>query len=314
MGNSPESLSDLRQVYAERLIELAEKRKDFVIFDSDSREPTKIELFCRRFPHRSYSFGIAEQNMLTAAAGLATTGIIPFVNSYAQFVSMRALDQVRNAIAYPRLNVKIVVSHYGLDTGKDGVTHQTIEDLSIMRTIPNMVVINPADDLECRQVVDFCLNHPGPVYVRTGKSRVPRIHHVDYRFILGKPVLIREGNCPVTIIATGNMFSEVFAALSRLHSEGIEPRLINLSTIKPVDEEALLQLLDGARHVVTIEDHSIYGGLGGLLAEITARRMPLLVSMVGVNDCFAEAGLASELYDKYSLGWKAIIRTVKRAL
>jgi len=300
------SLFNVREAYANTLCKHAKQRKDFLVLDSDSKEPTKIDSFYKEYPELCISLGIAEQNMVSVAAGLATVGLIPFVNSYAQFISMRALDQVRNSIAYPNVNVKIVVSHYGLDVGKDGVTHQTIEDISIMRAIPNLVILNPIDDIECEQMVDYCFDSTGPVYLRTGKSSVPRIHNESYLFRVGQPDLILEGKDNISIIATGNIMKNAIDAISLLMEHGIAPRLINLSTLKPIDEDKLIELTEVSETIFTVEDHNIFGGLGGIVSEIFATKSPKKVIRIGVNDQFAEAGTSDELYAKYGLDAKSI--------
>lgn len=304
----------VREAYANALCEHAKTRKDFLVLDSDSKEPTKMSLVFAKHPELCISFGIAEQNMVSAAAGMATLGIIPFVNSYAQFLSMRALDQIRNSIAYPNLNVKLVVSHYGLDVAKDGVTHQTIEDVSIIRAIPNIVILNPSDDIECAQMVDFCFEHQGPVYLRTGKSSVPRIHNEDYVFKVGQPDLIVQGKSNLSIIATGNIMKSALGAVDLLNNQGIYPQVINMPTLKPIDEERLIALTDRSEVIFTLEDHTIFGGLGGIVSEIYATRSPKKVIRMGVNDEFAEAGETLELYEKYGLGIESIASTVVRSL
>ena len=305
---------NVRAAYAKALIQKAKHRKDFFVLDCDSKEPTKMSEVYHKYPEICFSFGIAEQNMVSAAAGMATLGVIPFVNTFAQFISMRALDQVRNSIAYPNLNVKLVVCHYGLDVGKDGATHQTIEDISIMRSIPNIVILNPADDIECQQMVDYCFEHNGPVYLRTGKSPVPRIHKSDYIFKLGAPDLIRSGKDNIPIIASGNIFQNTLKALNLINAKGVYPQVINLPTLKPIDEDNLLTLTERSEVIFTIEDHNIYGGLGSIISEIYATKSPKKIIRIGVNDTFAEAGETFELYEKYGLGVETIVRKVMQSL
>ena len=297
---------NLRESYARTLCDFAQFRDDFLVLDSDSKEPTKVDQFYKANPHMCISFGIAEQNMVSAAAGMSTIGFIPFVNSYAQFVSMRALDQIRNSIAYPNVNVKIVVSHYGLDVGKDGVTHQTIEDISIMRAIPNMTILNPLDDIECVQMVKYCFDHHGPIYLRTGKSSVPRIHDEDFQFEVGKPDVIIKGTDNISIVVTGNVMKNVLGALDKLAATGVRPHVINMSTLKPIDENSLLNLTQSSDVIFTVEDHNVYGGLGSIIAELHAAKCPKRVIRIGVNDVFAEAGTGQELYDKYGMNAQSI--------
>lgn len=303
-------LVNVRAAYARKLIEKAKERSDFLVLDCDSKEPTKISEVYKEHPDLCISFGIAEQNMISAAAGIATMGYIPFVNSFAQFLSMRGLDQIRNSIAYPNLNVKLVACHYGLDVGKDGVTHQTIEDISIMRAIPNMTILNPADDIECEKMVDFCFRHNGPIYLRTGKSSVPRIYQNDYSFRLGSPRLIADGNPEISVLVTGNIFYEVIEAFKGIEAHGLRPQLINIPCLKPLNEQELVDLTRNAKIIFTIEDHNILGGLGSIVSEILSKLAPKKVCRLGVNDSFAEAGERTELFEKYGLGIANIIESI----
>lgn len=303
----------LREVYVENLCRLADQHSGIVALDADSKEATLLNTFSQLYPQRSFSFGIAEQNMVSAAAGMATTGLTPFVHTYAQFLAMRALDQVRNSVAYPNLNVKLVVSHFGLDVGADGVTHQVVEDLAIMRAIPNMVVISPADDIEMASVTKFVAQHRGPVYLRTGKSRVPRVHDANYEFELGKPSVLREGH-DVTIFAVGVMVGHALRAAETLLQKGLSVQLVNCATLKPIDEATVVDCSLKTGAVVTVEDHNGFGGLGGLIAEILGRNCPLPLEMVSVKDQFAEAGTPDQLYDRYGLSERHIIQAVSRVL
>ena len=309
----PADRSDLREIYVETLCKLAKERADFVVLDADSKEATKVDRFARLFPDRALSFGIAEQNMVSAAAGFATTGIIPFVNTYAMFIAMRALDQVRNSVAYPNLNVKLVVSHFGLDVGSDGVTHQVIEDLAIMRALPNMIVVSPADDLEMAAATRFALQHQGPVYLRTGKSRVARVHKPGYEYQLGRPPVLIMGT-DVTIFAVGVMVERALRAASEIRKEGISVLVANCSTLKPVDEEVIVSLACRTGAVVTAEDHNQYGGLGGLIAEVLSRHCPVPIEMVAVADRYGEAGTPKQLFERYGLSEAYIMQAVQRVL
>lgn len=304
---------NLRQVYAETLCEIAATRKDFIALDADSREPTRIDIFTSKFPERSFSFGLGEQNMVTAAAGMATEGLVPFVNSYAAFTVLRALDQIRNSIALPNLNVKIVVSHFGLDVGVDGNTHQAIEDLAIMRSVPNISIISPADDIEMRQAVKYIVDHKGPVYLRTGKSNVIRVHTENYKFNFGKPSVLREGK-DVTIFTIGVMTSRSLDAAEILKTKGVSAAVVNVSTLKPIDKVAIINMakLNGA--VLTVEDHNIYGGLGGLIAEILSTEYPLPMDRVGVPDRFGEAGKPDELYKMFEMDPESIANAAMQVM
>jgi len=304
---------NVRQAYVEALIQQAEKNERIVALDADSQEPTKIGFFASRFPNRSFNFGIAEQNMVTASAGMATEGLIPFVNTFAAFISYRALDQVRNSVAYPNLNVKLVVSHCGLDVGSDGVTHQTIEDVSIMRSIPNMAILVPADDIEVIQMVDFICNHNGPIYLRTGKSTVPRVHDSKFQFSFGTPQVLMDG-VDITIFSYGIMVSYALQAAEKLKLAGIHAKVVNVSTLKPLNENLIVDYSNQTGAVVTVEDHNVMGGLGSIISEILARKNPLPMTMVGVPDQFAEAGSSKELYQKYLMDSTGISAAVKRCL
>lgn len=304
---------NLREVYVDTLCQLAQEQDHIVALDADSKEATLLNRFARQFPNRTFSFGIAEQNMVSAAAGMATIGLTPFVHTYALFLAMRALDQVRNSVAYPNLNVKLVVSHFGLDVGADGVTHQIIEDLAIMRAIPNMVVISPADDIEMASALKFMLQHRGPVYLRTGKSKVPRVHDSSYAFELGKPSVLREGH-DVTIFAVGVMVGHAVRAAETLLRKGVSVQLVNCATLKPIHEKSVIESALKTGAVVTVEDHNGYGGLGGAISEILGRNCPLPIEMVSVKDQFAEAGTPEQLYERYGLSEAHIVQAVSRVV
>ncbi|TNE66506.1 MAG: transketolase family protein [Alphaproteobacteria bacterium] len=301
---------NLRKVYVERLIEHAESNPAIVSLDTDSREATLADKFAARFPDRAFSFGIAEQDMVTAAAGMATMGLIPFVNSYSMFIAMRALDQVRNAVAYPNLNVKIVLSHHGLDTGADGVTHQLTEDVAIFRTIPNLVLLHPADSIEMAQMVDWAIAHQGPVIIKSGKSGVPNVHGPDYRFKAGCPSVVRAGK-GVAIATNGVMAERALKAAEALAADGFDPRVVNVSTLAGVDETALMAAFDGTSFVVTLEDHSKQGGLGGILAELFSEHAPKRIVRLGLGPHFAECGPPADLFRKYEMDADAVVKRVK---
>lgn len=303
----------LRLAYVDALIELAKDRDDFVVLDADSREATQVDKFGNKYPDRAFSFGIAEQNMVAAAGGFATVGFIPLAHTYAQFIAGRALDQVRNTVAYANLNVKLVASHCGLDVGQDGVTHQTLEDFAAMRTIPRMIVLSPADDIEMRQVTRYMLDNPGPTYVRIGKSKVPRVHDEKYQFELGRPNVLRQGT-DVTIFAVGVMVQHALKAGEELAAAGISALIANCATIKPMQKDVVLELARKTGAVVTAEDHSIYGGLGGAVAELLAGSSPLPMEYVGVKDRFCEAGTPAELFDRYGLSPRYIVDAAKAAV
>lgn len=303
----------LREAYIDELLSQAASRDDFVTFDADSKEATHLKRFADEYPDKSYSFGIAEQNMVTAAAGFSTRGYNVFVSTYAMFVATRGLDQLLNTVAYPNLNVKFVLSHHGLDVGPDGVTHQVLADLAIMRAVPNMMVVSPADYNEMRSVIRYAMDYRGPMYIRMGKTPVPVIFDDGYVWEPGRPVEVVEGS-GVTIFATGIGLRQALRALPVLEEDGIRPRVVNVSSLKPVDEEALSSFARKVKGVVTVEDHSRFGGLGGLVSEILSERSPTPVFRVGAADTFAEAGTPDELFGRYGLGEEDVVRAVRRAL
>jgi len=304
---------NLRKIYIERLIEHARSNHAIVSLDTDSREATLADKFAAEFPDRAFSFGIAEQDMVVSAAGMATMGLIPFVNSYSMFIAMRALDQVRNAVAYPNLNVKIVLSHHGLDTGADGVTHQLTEDVAIFRSIPNLTLLHPADANEMAQMVDWALEHQGPVIIKSGKSAVPDLHDSSYRFVPGVPALLRQGE-KIAIAANGIMAEKALEAADRLAEAGIKPRVLNVSTLAGFGPDALFEAVRGFKLVVTMEDHSVQGGLGGILAEILAERQPTRLIRIGLGPHFAECGPPADLFRKYTMDSDAAVARVKEAV
>ena len=305
---------NLRQVYVKELIKHARENERIVSLDSDSREATMVDQFSSVFPERSFSFGIAEQDMVSAAGGMATMGLIPFVNSYGMFIAMRALDQLRNSVAYPKLNVKFVLSHTGLDAGADGVTHQLTEDTAIFRCIPNLRLLHPADSIEMVQMIDFAVKAEGPVIIKSGKSPVPNVHSENYAWRYGKPVLIASGE-QVAIIANGVMVFRALSARKCLSENyGICPSVINMSSLTDVDVCSLLDLASGVQLIVTLEDHSIFGGLGGLVSEFFSEYRPTKIKRIGLKRTFAECGSPTELYNKYHLDENEVIRIIKEEI
>lgn len=302
----------LRQAYGEALLKLGEERNDFLVFDADLSGGTMTDIFASKFPERFFDFGIAEQNMVSAAAGLSTTGLIPIVNTYAVFV-LRAVEQIRNSIALPRFNVKIVASHAGLDLGQDGASHQAVEDLAVMRSIPNMVVMVPADGIEIREMLKTALDYEGPVYIRGARSPIPKIHNRGYHYQIGKANLLQDG-CDVTIIAIGVMVYRALEAYRKLKQEGISSRIVNCSTLKPIDKEILIESASQTGAIVTVEDHNVIGGLGGAVAEVLVKKKPVPLEMVGIKDTFGESGLAEELFEKYGLTIDNIVKAAKKAI
>ncbi len=300
-----------RECYGNALAELGAEYENLVVLDADLAAATKTGIFKKAFPDRHIDCGIAECNMMGIAAGLATTGKIPFASSFAMFAAGRAFEQVRNSIGYPKLNVKIGATHAGISVGEDGATHQCNEDIALMRTIPGMVVINPADDVEAKAAVRAAIEHEGPVYLRFGRLAVPVINDTpDYKFELGKGVVLREGK-DVTIIATGLPVSECLAAADKLAADGIDAKVINIHTIKPLDEDLVVKAAKETGKVVTVEEHSVIGGLGSAVCDVLSEKCPTQVMKIGINDTFGESGPAVELIKKYGLDADSIYEKVK---
>ncbi|HIR92351.1 MAG TPA: transketolase family protein [Candidatus Egerieimonas intestinavium] len=300
-----------RESYGNALAELGKEHPEVVVLDADLAGATKTGVFKKAFPERHIDCGIAECNMMGIAAGLSTTGKVPFASTFAMFAAGRAFEQVRNSIGYPKLNVKIGATHAGISVGEDGATHQCNEDIALMRTIPGMVVINPSDDVEAKAAVKAAYEHQGPVYMRFGRLAVPVINdNADYKFELGKGVVLREGK-DVTIIATGLCVAESLAAAEKLAAEGIEAKVVNIHTIKPLDEELVVAAAKETGKVVTVEEHSIIGGLGSAVCDTLSAQAPTPVLKIGVMDTFGESGPAAELIKKYGLDGESIYNKVK---
>jgi len=302
-----------RYSYAEAILELGARNPDVVVLDADVSKSIKTSDFAEKFPERSFNFGIAEQNMMAAAAGMATTGLIPFASTYAVFASLRALDMVRNSIHYPCLNVKIAASHSGITPGPDGVTHQGQEDLSIMRAIANSTVIAPADPPTTKLAVWAAAEYEGPVYLSFTRDPVPVIFDLDYPFEIGKAVTVREGG-DAAIIANRDLVVQALVAAERLSAKGIEVRVIDCHTLKPLDVEAVLQAAEETGALVTAENNVIYGGLGSAVAEVLAENRPTPMKRIGVQDTFAESGPYLEVIDKYGLTAPHIAAAVEEVL
>lgn len=300
-----------RESYGNALAELGAEHKDVVVLDADLAAATKTGVFKKAFPERFIDCGIAESNMMGVAAGLAATGLVPFASSFAMFAAGRAFEQVRNSIGYPHLNVKIGATHAGISVGEDGATHQCNEDIALMRTIPGMVVISPADDVEAKAAVKAAYEHQGPVYLRFGRLAVPVINdRPDYKFELGKGVVLREGK-DLTIIATGLPVSNCLEAAEKLAADGIDAKVINIHTIKPLDEELVVAAAKETGKVVTVEEHSVIGGLGSAVCDVLAEKAPTKVLKIGINDTFGESGPAVELIKKYGLDTDSIYEKIK---
>ena len=300
-----------RDSYGNALAALGREYENLVVLDADLAGATKTGTFKKEFPERFVDCGIAEANMTGIAAGFATCGKVPFMSSFAMFASGRAFEQVRNSIGYPHLNVKIGATHAGISVGEDGATHQCNEDIALMRTIPGMVVINPCDDVEARAAVKAAYEHEGPVYLRFGRLAIPVLNdEATYRFELGKGVVLKEGK-DVTIFATGLCVNESLEAAKLLAADGINAEVINIHTIKPLDEELVLASAAKTGKVVTVEEHSVIGGLGSAICDVLSEKAPTRVMKIGINDVFGESGPAVELIKKYGLDAESIYKKVK---
>ena len=300
-----------RESYGNALVELGKEHDDLVVLDADLAAATKTGTFKKAFPERHIDCGIAECNMMGIAAGIAAAGKVPFASSFPIFAAGRAFEQVRNSIGYPHLNVKIGATHAGISVGEDGATHQCNEDIALMRTIPGMVVINPSDDVEAKAAVKAAYEHQGPVYLRFGRLAAPVINdRPDYKFELGRGIVLREGK-DLTIVATGLMVSESLAAAEMLAAEGIDAKVINIHTIKPLDEELIVAAARETGKVVTVEEHSVIGGLGSAVCDALCAKHPVPVLKIGVQDVYGESGPAVQLLEKYGLDAKGIFQSIK---
>ena len=300
-----------RESYGNALVELGKEHEDLIVLDADLAGATKTGMFKKAFPERFLDCGIAEANMAGIAAGLSTCGKVPFMSTFAMFAAGRAYEQVRNSIGYPHLNVKIGATHAGISVGEDGATHQCLEDLALMREIPGMVVINPSDDIEAKAAVKAAYEYVGPVYLRFGRLAIPVINdNPDYKFEIGKGVVLKEGT-DLTIFATGLCVSSSLEAAKMLEKDGISAKVINIHTIKPLDEELVVSAAKETGKVVTVEEHSVIGGLGSAVCDVLSEKCPTPVLKIGVMDVFGESGPAKELIKKYGLDADSIYKKVK---
>lgn len=303
-----------REAYGKALAELGSEKNNVVVLDADLSKSTKTADFAKVFPERFFNMGISEADMMTTAAGLASCGKIPFASTFAIFATGRAYEQIRNSICYPRLNVKVAATHAGLTVGEDGASHQSVEDISLMRSIPNMTVICPCDDVETKAAVKAAAEYNGPVYIRLGRSAVPTLNDANkYEYKIGKAVILREGK-DVTIFATGIMVNEAVKAADLLSLEGIEAEVINIHTIKPIDVDAIIRSVTKTRAVVTCEEHSIIGGLGSAVCEVLSENAPVPVKRVGIMDVFGESGKPAELLRAYGLTSENIAGAAKKVI
>ena len=299
-----------RDSYGNALKELGAKYSDLVVLDADLAGATKTAIFQKAFPERHFDCGIAEANMICIAAGLSTTGLVPFASSFAMFAAGRAFEQVRNSVGYPHLNVKIGATHGGISVGEDGASHQCCEDFALMRAIPGMTVICPADDVEAKAAVKAAYEFEGPVYLRFGRLAVPVFHAEDYKFEIGKGEVLKDGN-DVAIIANGLLTYEAIKAGEELEAQGIHARIINLATIKPLDEELILKAAKECGKVITCEEHSVIGGLGEAVCGLLAEKCPTIVRRIGVNDEFGHSGPAVDLLKQFGLSCEHIVEVAK---
>ena len=299
-----------RDSYGNALKELGAEVQDLVVLDADLAGATKTGTFQKAFPDRHFDFGIAEANMVCAAAGMSTAGLVPFASTFAMFAAGRAFEQIRNSIGYPHLNVKIGATHGGISVGEDGASHQCCEDFGLMRTIPGMIVMSPADDVEAKAMVRAAYEHVGPVYMRFGRAAVPVIHDADFKFQIGKGEVLKDG-ADVAIIANGLMVYEAIVAAEELAKDGINAMVINMATIKPLDEELVVEAAKKCGKVITCEEHSIIGGLGEAVASCLSEKLPTPVRRIGVNDEFGHSGPAGALLKQFGLCSENIVKVAK---
>lgn len=303
-----------RESFGEAVAALADVNPNIVVLDADLAEATKTVIFKKKHPEKFIDCGIAECNMIGIAAGLSTCGKIPFAASFAMFSAGRAFEQVRNSVGYPHLNVKIVGSHAGISVGEDGATHQCNEDIALMRTIPEMIVLNPSDHYEMQAAVNAAAKHQGPVYIRLGRLAVESVNHNDdYSFEIGKGVTVKDGT-DITVVATGLMVQEAVKAAESLEKQGISTRVINIHTIKPLDEEIIIKAAKETGKIITAEEHSVIGGLGDAVAACLAENCPVPVKKIGVNDVFGHSGPAKDLLNQFGLSAENIEKNVKAML
>ncbi|MBR0278281.1 MAG: transketolase family protein [Clostridia bacterium] len=303
-----------REAYGKALAELGEKYNDFIVMDADLSGSTKTGMFAKQFPKRFVNCGIAEGNMMTTAAGIATTGKKVFASSFAVFASGRAFEQIRNSIAYPNLDVKIGATHSGITVGEDGASHQAIVDMAVMRALPNMVVINPADAVETRHAVIAAYEHNGPVYIRLGRLALPVLFDDNtYKFEIGKGQVLTDGR-DITVISTGLMTHEACAAVKVLKDKGISARHINMHTIKPIDKDIIISAAKETGRIITVEEHSIIGGLGSAVAEVISEECPCKLTRIGINDVFGKSGKPLQLLDLYGLTAEKITEKILKSL
>ena len=300
-----------RQSYGEKLAEIGRTNKDIVVFDADLSGATKTSIFAKEFPNRFFDMGIAEQDMVSTAAGMSTFGKIPYVSTFAVFAAGRAYDQIRNSVCYPNLNVKICATHAGITVGEDGATHQMLEDLGMMRGLPNMTVISPSDDTQTRWAIEEASKIDGPVYVRLCRLATPVIYDESQKFEIGKAIQFGDG-LDACVFATGVTVSESLKAKEEVEKENINIRVVDVHTIKPIDEEAIIKCAKECKKLISVEDHSVIGGLGSAIADVLTKEYPCKLTKIGINDTFGKSGKAEELLKYFGLTAENIIKTIKQ--
>ncbi len=298
-----------RQSYGEALVELGEKNNSIVVLDADLSSATKTDLFAKKFPNRFFDIGIAEQDMIATSAGLATCGKIPYVSTFAMFAAGRAYDQIRNSVCYPKLNVKICATHAGITVGEDGATHQMIEDISLMRTLPNMTVLSMSDDVQTKKVIEKISKINAPVYVRLARLAVPKIYDENQEFEIGKAIQIGQGT-DATVFATGVTVVEAIKAKEELEKKGINIRVVDMWSIKPIDEEMIVKCAKETKKLISIEDHNIIGGLGSAISEVLTEKYPCKLQRIGINDTFGKSGKAEELMKYFGITADNIMKII----
>lgn len=298
-----------RQSYGEALLELGKKNKNIVVFDADLSTATKTNIFAKEFPERFYDMGIAEQNMISTAAGMSTCGKIPYASTFAVFAAGRAYDQIRNSVCYPKLNVKICATHVGVTVGEDGATHQMIEDISLMRTLPNMTVLSASDDVQTKWAVKEISKINGPVYLRLSRLATPIIYGENQKFEIGKAVQIGEGT-DATIFATGVTVSEAIRAQEILENKGIKVRVVDIHTVKPIDKDMVIKCAKETKKLISVEDHNVIGGLGSAISEVLTEEYPVKLVRMGINDTFGKSGKAIELMQYFGITAENIVEKV----
>jgi transketolase len=303
-----------RAAFGKELVELGKQREDFVVMDADIAKSCSTSLFHKAFPERSYNFGIAEQNLMAIAAGYASTGMTVFAATYGVFASMRACEQIRTFICYPGLEVRIIASHGGLQVGPDGATHQAIEDIGIMRSLPNMTVIQPADGVAAKMAVKAVMDYEGPVYIRLLRNESPLIFDQKYQFEIGKAVEVRNYGADLTIIGTGAMVLKAIQAAEQLHQEEINVQVLEIHTLKPIDHKAVIKAAQTTGAIVTVEDHNIIGGLGSAVSEVLSENYPAIIKRVAIPDVYGESGDSESLYDYYGMSVNDIVKAAKEVL